>query len=110
MQKIDLTNADQGLSMLDDFSGSPDQDGVLAERRLKLPEIAHICHYAADQRREPGEETPPDEVIGGRANRAHCLHIDGWDETIEGGLFAVLELVNGDWMVVLPVAGTHSLA
>ncbi|MFW5802974.1 MAG: Sip1-related alpha-galactosidase [Verrucomicrobiota bacterium] len=107
----DLTAAPTGVVVLHDFSGTPaGEHGVLATIELKLPETRAISHYTAFQRHDPPGQARTDQAIGGGNNRVQGLRITRWSEAIEGGLFAVLELADDDWLVLLPIAGRDTLA
>lgn len=107
---IDTTRAKEGVFSLPPKLRRPDDAGVLMQRKLALPPANAICHYTAFQRHDPMRQARQDQSIGGGANRVQGLRIERWSETIEGGLFAILQLEDGDWLVVLPIAGRKSLA
>ncbi|MBS3763206.1 MAG: hypothetical protein KGZ25_07895, partial [Planctomycetes bacterium] len=109
--RLDLTKATNGVYVLSSFTGKPEGDyGVLEEMGLNLPPTNSIIYYTAFQRHDPVRQAREDEVIGGGANRVQGLRITRWDETIEGGLFAILKLTDGDWLVLLPITGEKAMS
>ncbi|MFW6279444.1 MAG: Sip1-related alpha-galactosidase, partial [Planctomycetota bacterium] len=107
---IDLTESPTGVYTLRNFSQTPGEDGVLTELGLALPPTKSISHFPAFQRHDPGHQSRPHQAIGGGANRVQGLRITRWDEAIEGGLYAILELESGDWLTLLPIAGRTTMA
>lgn len=107
---IDVTQSSAAIHTLDNFTEKPNDDGVLTELDLALPPTKSVCHFTAFQRHDPMHQSRPHQAIGGGANRVQGLRITRWDEAIEGGLYAILELETGEWMTLLPVAGRSTLA
>lgn len=108
---LDLTRTFRSVFSINDFAGSPGgSHGVLATINLKLPEARVISHFAAYQRHDPPRQPRSDHSIGGGSNRVQGLRITQWHQAIEGGVFAVMELQDGDWLALLPIAGPQSLA
>jgi hypothetical protein len=108
--KIDIKTPQEGVFSLPAKCRKPDEAGVLTQMMLAHPPARAICHYTAFQRHDPMRQARQDQSIGGGANRVQGLRIERWSEAIEGGLFAVLQLEDGDWLVLLPIAGRKSLA
>ncbi len=112
-EKIDLTTVGEACYVMPNFKGSPAENsphGVLTALKMELPEFQSISHYTSFQRHDPPRQQRTDQAIGGGNNRTQGLRIDRWEEAIEGGLFAILRLENGDWMSLLPIAGPQTLA
>ncbi len=107
---LDLRRLSSGVHVLPGFAGRPDRAGVLARLPVALPDVRAICHFAAFQRHDPMRQARQEQAIGGGANRVQGLRIDRWSAAIEGGLFAILELADGDWLALLPIAGDRAMA
>ncbi|MFM8763809.1 MAG: Sip1-related alpha-galactosidase [Spartobacteria bacterium] len=111
METINLSSSrNMGVFVWQSGGSQPDAEGVLARFALPLPATKAICHYAAFQRHDPMGVVCDKQMIGGAMNRVQGLRITRWAEAIEGGVFAVLELAEGGWLVLLPIAGRESLA
>ena len=108
---LDLTREPSGTYALPAQRRTPEGPwGVLGSLDLTCPNWRHICYYTAFQRHDPARQARGDQAIGGGANRVQGLRIERWNETIEGGLFAILQLDDDDWLVLLPIAGPEAMA
>lgn len=107
---IDIGSKKTGTYSLPEEQRQPDDNGVVECISVQCPRLDAICHYTAFQRHDPMHQSRPDQAIGGGANRVQGLRIDRWSEAIEGGLFAIARLPDAEWLALLPLAGSKSLA
>lgn len=108
---IDVANEPAGVHGLAAERRTPTGSfGVVETLDLELPRARRICHYTAFQRHDPMRQSRTDEAIGGGANRVQGLMIERWSDAIEGGLYAILQVAEDDWLVLLPIAGPEAMA
>jgi len=92
---LDISSVRSGVKVLKGYSGVPDRQGVLEYYDLKLPEIKRAVYYRGKWWPYGGNR-----VYGEVLNR----------ESLEGGIFSILELKTGDYLAVLPLCGEQAYA
>ncbi|AHF91725.1 raffinose synthase [Opitutaceae bacterium TAV5] len=88
----------------------PRADGLLAAAPVILPAWSTCCYYAPFQRHaiNPDLDLWPEGY-----NQCHPLPLRSADElhhAKRGGMFALFELAEGDYLALLPLAGMRSVA
>lgn len=94
-ESIDCAAVERQALVLKDYSGTPDQHGVLEYFDLKIPPVKQATYWR-------GEWWP----YGG--NRA-CGEVLSKDSE-EGGLFSILQLTDGTYLAILPLCGDQAWA
>ncbi|MFW6132831.1 MAG: Sip1-related alpha-galactosidase [Planctomycetota bacterium] len=107
---IDATTREGAYTLPAELRRPEGDFGVVARLPLKLPAWRAVCHYTAYQRHDPMRQARADQAIGGGANRVQGLRIERWSEAIRGGLYAIAQTGEDDWLVLLPIAGQEAMA
>ncbi|NWK55026.1 hypothetical protein HW115_05360 [Verrucomicrobiaceae bacterium N1E253] len=92
---LDLTTKQEGVSIYQSYTGTPDEHGVLEQIHLKLPAFKQAVYYR-------GQWWP----YGGNRVYGELLS----EKSKEGGLFAIIQLNKQDYLAVLPLCGDHAWA
>jgi hypothetical protein len=90
----------KGVKVLTDFTGQPDEFGILKRYELIAPPFRRGCYFNGDR---------PDSWPA-YANRVLPYAFqDSYGELGYGGLFVIFELNNGECLAVVPIAGPMTM-
>jgi len=81
-----------GVKVLSDYAGNPDNHGVFETYPIELPAFERAVYYRSGW-----------WPAGG--NRVYPKVIADFSDVEEGGIFILLELRAGDYLAILPIAG-----
>jgi hypothetical protein len=98
----DLTTAPAGVTILERYTGRPDERGVLERIPLELPPFSAGSYWSLPH----GSLT----WFSTASNVTHLVFGQHLEELPEGGLFLLLALAAGDHLAVLPLTGRVSAA
>ena len=95
-RSLDLTKAQSGLYQLDEYSGTPDSQGVLETFDLTVPAFERGAYYRGTWWPYGGNRVQPQMITR--------------PEGEEGGLFLLLKVGANDYLAVLPLCGDQAWA
>ena len=113
---IDVTNlAPDGIEVLKDYSGKPNEFGILKRFELVLPEFVRGCYFSGDH--HPEVDWPDG------ANRTQPWLFSSLEELcsedyarrpsnyprVRQGMFLLLELQDGRYLAILPICGPKTM-
>lgn len=112
-KELDLTTQPKGIMVYKDYRATPGSNGVLASVSLNTPAFSTACYFSCDSQNYP---SAANRVLPWVVKDFADLHRKGVIQnraTGEPGLqgvFAVLQLRSGGWLVLLPLAGADTTA
>ncbi len=111
LETIDLQETAErreGIESLPGPAGAPDAGGTLARLAVAPPPWDDGCYWAAFQRYDPMGKTGGDWPNG--TNRVQPLRIPDFRDLVPGGIFLLLRLKDGQYLVLLPLTGAQTAA
>ncbi|RMD75798.1 MAG: hypothetical protein D6820_13915, partial [Lentisphaerae bacterium] len=105
---VDLSKSGNGTFSVKYDAAHPDDKGVVARYALKLPRIRRGVYYQSYWWPAGGNRVYPHYVRARQDGRVDILEVDDKhpDRGAEGGVFAIFEKADGDYVAVLPLAGS----
>ncbi len=116
-EKIEFAGLGQsGVKILEDYSGRPNEFGILKRSELVLPEFSRGCYFSGDH--HPEVDWPDG------ANRIQPWLFDSLPELcsedyvrrpsnyprVREGMFLLLELKTGEYLAIVPICGPSTMA
>ncbi|MBI3974281.1 MAG: hypothetical protein HY332_23630 [Chloroflexi bacterium] len=98
---IDLKDTPSGVTILERYTGRPDEQGVLERYELGLPPFKAGSYWRTE---------PTSRAWFDGSNRIHHWAFNDVQGLPDGGLFLLLALEDGDYLAVLPLTGRVSAA
>ena len=112
---LDMTDTARHLRVLRDYSGTPDDSGILERYRVALPEYDRACYFSRDRR---GANPWPDGANRKLpwVARGHLknLFAEGNQPNPTVGppnrqaCFAIFQLADGDFLAIVPIAAPRT--
>lgn len=108
MTSFDLSKKNAGIKILDNYAGKPDKLGVLGQYHLLLPAFTRGVYYQGYWWPSGGNRVYPHVIKPNDNGTVDVLEVDEKEKNkgAEGGIFAILEKKNGEYLAILPFAGT----
>ena len=115
-EKIEFAGLGQsGVKILEDYSGRPNEFGILKRSELVLPEFSRGCYFSGDH--HPEVDWPDG------ANRIQPWLFDSLEELcnedyvrrpsnyarVREGMFLLLELKTGEYLAIVPICGPSTM-
>jgi len=116
-EKIELAGLGRsGVKILEDYSGRPNEFGILKRYELVLPEFSRGCYFSGDHH--------PEVAWPDGANRIQPWLFDSLKELcsedyvrrpsnyarVREGMFLLLELKTGKYFAIVPICGPSTMA
>ena len=103
---LDMVSNQEGLTILNGFSGEPDSLGVLGRYSLQLPAYNRGVYYQGGWWPAGGNRVYSRAIEPNGDGTVDILEVH--DQNVEGGIFAIFELTGGGYLALLPLAGTET--
>ncbi len=97
-----------GVQVEPAFDGVPNAAGVLRQFLVRVPEFDCASYFAAYQRHDPIAPDRSRWLEG--ANRCQPPAVSDFTAVRTGGLFVLIRLNSGEYLALLPLAGTQTAA
>jgi hypothetical protein len=96
-----------GISILENYTGIPDSTGILGSYELSVGDFKKACYFSDRQ--------PKNSWAAGGNQYAPNILFENFDKVIDQkfsfrGIFLVLEMKTGGYLVLLPVSGTETIS
>lgn len=116
-EKIDFARSGRsGVKILENYSGRPNEFGILKRYELVLPEFSRGCYFSGDRH--------PEVAWPDGANRIQPWLFDSLPELcsedyvrrpsnyprVREGMFLLLELKTGEYLAIVPICGPSTMA
>jgi hypothetical protein len=99
---------DSGVETEQGYHGKPNDEGVLKDYVIEIADFEKGCYYAAYQKYDPVKSEF--DIWPDGTNRIQPLRIFDFRNLKNGGMFLLLQLTNGKFLSLLPLAGRQTIA